>query len=80
MKHLSLIKKITKNFNQYFSKIVSKIDKTTPKSKCKITDYLKNENRNSLLCDLVNEKEMKDIITNTANNKAVGLNSISPFS
>ena len=71
-------KKTAKNFSQYFSKIVSKIDETTPKSKCKIRDYLKNENLNSLLRDLVDEKEMKDTISNTANNKAIGLNSVSP--
>ena len=70
---------IAKNFNKHFATIAEKIDNKTPKSKQKVTDYLKHRNLNSFFLKPVNEKEIQNIISNTANNKAVGPNSVPNF-
>ena len=56
-----------------------KIDNKTTRSKRKLTDYLKHRNLNSFFLKPVNEKEIQNIISNTANNKAVGPNSVPNF-
>ena len=68
--------KIAKNFNKHFATIAEKIDGKTPKSKLKVNDYLKHRNLNSFFLKPVNEKEIQNIISNTANSKAVGPNSV----
>ena len=81
MKHIynNYQNKIAKNFSKYFATIAEKIDNKTPKSKPKITDYLKHRNLNSFFLEPVNEKEIQNITSNTANNKAVGPNSVPNF-
>ena len=71
--------KIAKNFNKHFATIAEKIDGKTPKSKLKVNDYLKHRNLNSFFLKPVNEKEIQNIISNTANNKAIGPNSVPNF-
>ena len=70
---------IAKNFNKHFATIGEKTDNKIPKSKQKVTDYLKHRNLNSFFLKPVNEKEIQNIISNTANNKAVGPNSVPNF-
>ena len=77
MKYILLIK--TKLPIEHFARIAEKIDSKTPKSKRKVTDYLKYRNLNSFFLKPVNEKEIQNIISNTANNKAVGRNSVPNF-
>ena len=48
--------------------------KEIAKSKRRVTDYLKQRNLNYFFLKPVNEKEIQNIISNTANNKAVGPN------
>ena len=55
------------------------IDKRTPKSKKKFSDYLKNQNLTSFLLSPVTEKEISNIIVSLNARKATGLNSIPNF-
>ena len=48
---------MAKHFNKYFGTIAKNIDKRTPKSKKKFSDYLKNQNLTSFLPSPVTEKE-----------------------
>ena len=66
MKHITNQNEIAKNFNKHFAIIAEKIDNKTPKSKRKITDYLKYRNLNSFFLEPVNEKEIQNIKSNTA--------------
>ena len=40
---------MAKHFNKYFGTIAKNIDKRTPKSKQKFSDYLKNQNLTSFV-------------------------------
>ena len=53
--------------------------KEIAKSKRRVTDYLKQRNLNYFFLKPVNEKEIQNIISNTANNKAVGPSSVPNF-
>ena len=52
-------KKMAKHFNQYFGTISKNIDKRTPKSKKKISDYLKNQKFNFISPKPCNKKRNK---------------------
>ena len=54
---------------------MGKLHNKTRKSKQKIFDYLKHRSLNSFFYEPVSEKEIQNIISNTAN-KAVGPNSV----
>ena len=49
-------KKMAKHFNKYFGTIAENIDKRTPKSKKKLSDYLENQNLTSFLLSPTTEK------------------------
>ena len=72
-------KKIAKHFNKYFGTIAKNIDKKTPKSKKKFSDYLKNQNVTSFLLSPVTEKEISNLIVSLNARKATGPNSIPNF-
>ena len=63
---------IAKKLLRIFWSINGKIDKKTSKPKRKITDNLKHGNLNSFFPEPISKKETQKIISNTANNKAVG--------
>ena len=65
--------------NQYFGTIAKNIEKRTPKSKKKFSDYLKNQNLTSFLLSPVTEKEVSNIIVSLNARKATGPNSIPYF-
>ena len=69
-------KKIAKHFNKYFGTIAKKLNKRTPKSKKKFSDYLKNQNLTSFLLSPTTEKEISNIIVSLNARKATGPNSI----
>ena len=73
---ISSIKKISEEFNNFFGTIAEKIDKKTPKSNKHFSNYLKNQNLNSLLLDAVTEDEIESIIGNLNSRKKIGPNSI----
>ena len=60
-------------------KWVKNIDKRTPKSKKKFSDYLKNQNLTSFILSPVKEKEISNIIISLNARKATGPNSIPNF-
>ena len=72
---ISIIKKILEEFNN-FRKTAEKIDKKTPKSNKHFSNYLKNQNLNSILLDSVTGDEIESLICNLNSRKAVGPNSI----
>ena len=47
---------MAKLFNKYFGTIAENIDKRTPKSKKKLSDYLENQNLTSFLLSPTTEK------------------------
>ena len=67
---------MAKHFNKYFGTIAENIDKRTPKSKKKFSDYLKNQNLPSFLLSPTTEKEISNIIVSLNARKATGPNSI----
>ena len=69
-------KKMAEHFNEYFGTIAKNIDKRTPKSKKKFSDYLKNQNLPSFLLSPTTEKEISNIIVSLNARKATGPNSI----
>ena len=69
-------KKITKHFNKYFGTIAKKLNKRTPKSKKKFSDYLKNQN---LTSSPATEREISNIVVPLNARKATGPNSIPNF-
>ena len=72
-------KKMAKHFNKYFGTIAENIDKRTPKSKKKFSDYLKNHNLTSFLLSPATEREISNIIVSLNARKATGPNSIPNF-
>ena len=70
---------MAKLFNKYFGTIAENIDKRTPKSKKKFSDYLKNQNLPSFLLSPTTEKEISNIIVSLNARKATGPNSIPNF-
>ena len=70
---------MAKHFNKYFGTIAKNIDKKTPKSKKKFSDYLKNQNLTSFLLSPVTEKEISNIIVSLNARTATGPNSIPNF-
>ena len=72
-------KKMAKHSNKYFGTIAKNIDKITPKSKKKFSDYLKNQNLTSFLLSPVTEKEISNIIISLNARKATGPNSSPNF-
>ena len=70
---------MAKHFNKYFGTIAKNIDKRTPNSKKKFSDYLKNQNLTSFLLSPVTEKEISNIIVSLHARKATGSNLISNF-
>ena len=73
---ISSIKKISEEFNNFFGTIAEKIDKKTPKSNKHFSNYLKNQNLNSLFLDAVTEDEIESIIGSLNSRKTIGPNSI----
>ena len=71
--------KMAEHLNQYFGTIEKNIEKGTPKSKKKFSDYLKNQNITSFLLRPVTEKEVSDIIVSLNARKVTGPNSIPNF-
>ena len=59
--------------------IAKNIDKRTPKSKKKFSDYLKNQNLTSFLLSPVTQKQISNIIVSLNARKAIGPNSIPNF-
>ena len=72
-------KKMAEHFNEYFGTIAKNIDKRTPKSKKKFSDYLKNHNLTSFLLSPATEREISNIIVSLNARKATGPNSIPNF-
>ena len=72
-------KEMAKLFNKYFGTIAENIDKRTPKSKKKLSDYLENQNWTSFLLTTTTEKEISNIIVSLNAGKATGANSIPNF-
>ena len=70
---------MAKHFNKYFGTIAKNIDKRTPKSKKKFSDYLKNHNLTSFLLSPATEREISNIIVSLNARKATGPNSIPNF-
>ena len=70
---------MAKHFNKYFGTIAENIDKRTPKSKKKFSDYLKNHNLTSFLLSPATEREISNIIVSLNARKATGPNSIPNF-
>ena len=70
---------MAKHSNKYFGTIAKNIDKRTPKSKKKFSDYLKNQNLTSFLLSPVTEKEISNIIISLNARKATGPNSSPNF-
>ena len=70
---------MAKHFNEYFGTTAKNIDKRTPKSKKKCSDYLKNQNWTSFLLSSITEKEISNIIVSVNARKATGSNSIPNF-
>ena len=71
--------KMAEHLNQYFGTIAKYIEKRTPKSKNKFSDYLKNQNLTSFLLSPVTEKEVSNIIISLNARKATGPKSIPNF-
>ena len=65
---ISIIKKILEEFNNFFEKTAEKIDKKTPKSNKHFSNYLKNQNLNSILLDSVTRDEIESLICNLGPN------------
>ena len=73
---ISSIKKISEEFNNFFGTIAEKLIKKTPKSNKHFSNYLKNQNLNSLFLDAVTEDEIESIIGSLNSRKTIGPNSI----